>query len=92
MQAAAVDLTKYIEARLFEERPHIKGRRIPVALIARMAQKNAWTVSETAYNFTLSEGEILAALLYYEEHKEEIERQEAEEYEKFLEMKRLHEG
>lgn len=72
-----VDLQKYIEMRLFGERPHIRGRRVPVATIAHSAQSEGWNTAELAYQFTLSEAQVLAALLYYEEHKEEIEAQEA---------------
>jgi len=71
-----VDLSKYVETRLFGDRPHIRGRRVPVALIVYQARANNWTTTETAWNFTLSEAEILAAMLYYEEHKDEIDRQE----------------
>jgi hypothetical protein len=38
---------------------------------------------------SLSEAEISAAILYYEEHQNEIERQEIAEAEQFEEMKRL---
>ena len=90
MNPVIVDLSKYIETRLFEERPHIRDRRIPVAVIAYQKRLNDWSVADTAYNFSLSEAEILAALLYYEEHKAEIDQQEAEEQEKFEAMKRQH--
>ncbi len=83
-----IDLSKYIETRLCEDRPHIRKRRIPVAQIARRMRLNNWTVAETAYDFSLSEAEILAALLYYEEHADSIDKQEAEEQAKFDEMKR----
>ena len=72
-----VDLRKYIETRHFGERPHIRGRRVPVATIAYSARSQNWDVARLAYEFTLSEAEILAALLYYEEHKAEIDAQEA---------------
>jgi uncharacterized protein (DUF433 family) len=71
-----VDLRKYIEVRIFGERPHIRGRRIPVATIAHSAQSQGWSVAELAYQFTVSEPEVLAALLYYEENKAVIEAQE----------------
>jgi uncharacterized protein (DUF433 family) len=74
-----VDLRKYIELRLMRQRPHIRGRRIPVAIIVYQSRANGWTVTETAWNFSLSEAEVLAAMLYYEEHKTEIDQQEAEE-------------
>ena len=85
-----VDLSKYIEVRLFEDRPHIRGRRVPVATIAYNARTNNWSLPELAYQFTLSEEQVLAALLYYAEHKEEIDAQEAAELEKMAEMKRLY--
>jgi len=76
---APVDLQKYIDTQFFNERPHIRGKRIPVALIANRMAANHWTIAETAYDFTLSEAEVLAALLYYEEHQDEIQQQEAKE-------------
>lgn len=54
-----------------------------VAIIAYNHRRNGWTLAETAYNFTLSEGEVLAALLYYDEHKAVIDAQEAEEIRQF---------
>ena len=85
---APVDLQKYIDSQLFDDRPHIRGKRIPVALIANRMGANHWTVAETAYDFSLSEAEVLAALLYYEEHHAEIQQQEAKEAALFDEMKR----
>jgi uncharacterized protein (DUF433 family) len=89
-QAPALDLSKYVEARLFGERPHIGGRRVPVAVITYNARTHGWSLAETAWNFTLSEAEVAAALLYYEEHKEEIDAQEAEEQKLMDEMYRLY--
>lgn len=37
-QLSKVDLTKYIEVRLFGERPHIRDSRVPVAVIAYNAR------------------------------------------------------
>lgn len=71
-----VDLRKYIDTQYFGERPHIRGRRVPVALIAYSAQSEGWGTSELAYQFTLSEPQVLAALLYYQEHQAEIDAQE----------------
>ena len=85
-----VDLSKYIDTRLMERRPHLRGRRLPVAMLVYTARGNQWDVAETAYQFTLSEAEVLAAMLYYEEHREEIDCLEVEEQAKFDEMKRLH--
>jgi uncharacterized protein (DUF433 family) len=72
-----VDVSKYVEVRLFGERPHIRGRRIPIADIAYYARSQKWDVSELAYQFGLSEPQVLAALLYYVEHQSEIDAQEA---------------
>lgn len=85
-----VDLSKYIETRLMENHPHLWDRRIPVAVIVCQARANRWSIEETAWNFSLSEAEVLAALLYYQEHKEEIDHQEAEETRFAEQMKRQH--
>lgn len=87
---APVDVSKYIEVRRFGERPHIRGRRLTVAMIAYNHRSNGWTVAETAYNFTINEREVLAALLYYEEHKAVIDAQEAEEIRLFDEAAARH--
>lgn len=73
-----IDLSKYIETRIFGERPHIRGRRVPVATIVYAAQSEKWDVAELAYQFTLSEAEVLAALLYYERYHAEIDQMEAD--------------
>jgi uncharacterized protein (DUF433 family) len=85
-----VDLSKYIEVRLMEQRPHVRGRRVPVALIAHSRDSQKWDVAELAYQFTLTEAEVLAALLYYEEHEAEIEALEADEQAQMDEMYRLY--
>jgi uncharacterized protein (DUF433 family) len=73
----ALDLSKYVDARFFGQRPHIRGRRIPIATIAGSALDHGWDVARLAYEFTLSEAEVLSALLYYAEHRAEIDAQEA---------------
>ncbi len=86
--AFAIDLSQYIDTRWFGDRPHIRGRRIPVSVIANTAVSNKHGVAELMYDFDLSEAEVLAALLYYSEHKEMIKAQEAalhEEYKHFYE-------
>ncbi len=77
-KAPPLDLTQYIDSRYFGERPHIRGRRVPVATIADNAHGNGWDVARLAYEFTLTEAEVLAALLYYEQHHELIDVQEAD--------------
>lgn len=89
---ASVDLSKYIETRYFGERPHIRGRRIPVATVAYNAQTNGWSIAGTAENFGLNEAEVLAALLYYQEHQMRIDAQEAEEIRLGEAMRRQHGG
>jgi uncharacterized protein (DUF433 family) len=91
-QAPAPDLSKYIERRFFGERPHVRGRRIPVATIVYTARDNDHGVAELMYDFSLSESEVLAALLYYAEHKAEIEAQQAEEKAHFDDMHRRQHG
>lgn len=73
----SVDLSKYIETRFFGERPHVRGRRLPIGTIAHNQQTHAWSVARLAYEFTLTEAEVLAALLYYAEHQTAIDAQEA---------------
>jgi len=78
-----VDLRKYIDTATYMERPHIRGRSVAVAQIAHSGGSQGWDVAELAYQFTLSETQVLAALLYYEEYRDEIEAQEAA-YQKLL--------
>lgn len=85
-----VDLSKYIETRLMEKRPHIRGRRVPVALIAYSAHSEKWNASELSYQFSISEAEALAALLYYEEHQKEVDALEEAEQAALDQMQRLH--
>ena len=74
-----VDLSKYIDTRLMGERQHIRGRRLPVSFLAANANTNGWNIQELAYEFTLSEQQVLAALLYYREHKAQIDAQDTTE-------------
>jgi len=80
------DLSKYIDFKYFGNRAHIRGRRIWVSMIATNAQANQWNVATLAHEFSLTEEEVLAALLYYHEHKAEIDQQDAEEEKSFNEM------
>jgi uncharacterized protein (DUF433 family) len=76
-QKLDINLSTYIDATYFGERPHIRGRRVPVATVAYSARDNDWSVEELGYQYTLSEAEVLAALLYYSQHQAEIDAQEA---------------
>jgi len=93
--APAIDLSKYIEIKVFGDRPHIRGRRMPVATVAACARDPGWDVATLAREFTLSEPQVLAALLFYAENTELIDRLEQanqrerdEVYEKHQEEKR----
>lgn len=76
-QAPILDLSKYVEIRVFGLRPHIRGRRVPIATVAYTAQSQGWDITRLASEFSLSEAQVLSALLYYEEHRHEIDAQEA---------------
>ncbi len=72
-----VDLSKYIEMR--EGRANIRGRRLPIIMIVITQSENKFSIAELVDNFTLSEEQVLAALLYYREHQAEIDAQEVED-------------
>lgn len=81
-----VDLSKYIETRFYGAHPHLRGRRLLVSTIAVVAEANNLSIAELSYDFTISPEEALAALLYYQEHKAEIDAQDAEEQRLFDEI------
>ncbi len=68
------DLSKYIEMR--DGRPYVRGRQLPVIFVAKTAEDNQLSVEELAYEYTLSSEQVLAALLYYREHKSELDVQD----------------
>lgn len=70
-------LSRYVDRTFFGERPHVRGRRVPVATLAYNARDNGWDVSRLAREFSLTPAEVLAALLYYETHQDDIDSQEA---------------
>ena len=71
-----VDLSDYIETRIFGERPHIRNRRVPVATVAYNARAHGLSVQDLMREFFLNEAEVLAALMYYEANHELIDVQE----------------
>ena len=83
---AKVDLSKYIEMR--NGRANIRGRRLPVAFIAGAVRINGLSNSEIAFEFTISETQVAAALLYYYEHQAEIDAQDEED---LIASKAMHE-
>jgi uncharacterized protein (DUF433 family) len=76
--AETVDLTKYVDENPAGGRPRVRGRRIPVATLAHAAVDQNWSVAELAIQYGLSEAQVAAALLYYQEHKATIEQRERE--------------
>lgn len=69
-----VDLSKYIELR--DGVANLRGRRLSVAFLAAAERENHLAISDLAYQFTLTEEQVLAALLYYREHQQEIDAQD----------------
>jgi uncharacterized protein (DUF433 family) len=69
-------LSRYVDTTLFGDRPHIRGRRIPIAVIAHNALSRQLNIEQISYEFGISASESLAALLYYQENRDEIEQQE----------------
>jgi uncharacterized protein (DUF433 family) len=60
-------------------KPHIVGRRITVSDIAFFHLKQGMSVPEIAVEYNLSLAEVYAALAYYFDHREEIDRRTAED-------------
>jgi len=74
-----IDLRKYIDTAFYGERPHIRGRRLPVTTVAANWEQRHLSVAELAHEFSLSEEEVLAALLYYRENQAELDAQDVQE-------------
>jgi uncharacterized protein (DUF433 family) len=55
-------------------KPHIAGRRITVHNIAVLHVRNGWSVEQIANELELTPAQIHAALSYYHDHKDEIDR------------------
>jgi uncharacterized protein (DUF433 family) len=73
----AIDLSNYIEQR--DGRPHIRGRRLPVMFIVKTQQAQHNNITQLADAFSITEEQVLAALLYYREHVMELEAQFADD-------------
>jgi uncharacterized protein (DUF433 family) len=79
-----LDVTRYIEFKFWEgKHPHIAGRRVRVSWIAHYLRDNDIGISDLARDLSLTENQVAAAMLYYEQHQEEIEAVESEEYEEY---------
>jgi uncharacterized protein (DUF433 family) len=72
--------TKYIEITpgVLGGKPRIAGRRISVAQIAQMYLKMGESIEEIAREYNLSPASVHAAMTYYYENREEIDRRTAE--------------
>lgn len=74
-----VELSKYIEVGTTGEPPHLRSNHLPIICIANSASTQPMTVTQLAYQYSLTEVEVLAALLYYRDHKAEIDALIAED-------------
>lgn len=81
-----VNLSKYIDNSLMESRAHLRGRRMPVWLVAASFE-GGMSLARVVCNYTITEEQILAALLYYREHQDEIGGQREENRQVFEEMR-----
>ena len=71
-------------------RPRISGRRITVADIAVMYTKMGYSLEEIAGKYDLTLASVYAAMAYYFEHREEIDRRLKEDAEFAEEFKQQH--
>ena len=69
--------------------PRIEGHRITVQLIAERHVHLGWEAGEIAEAFQLTQSEVHAALAYYYEHQEEIERAIREDREALEKLPKL---
>jgi uncharacterized protein (DUF433 family) len=60
-------------------KPHIIGRRITVSDVAFFHLTWGWSAAEIATEYNLSLAEVHAALTYYFDHREEIDKRTAED-------------
>ena len=74
-----VELSKYIEVGASGDLPHLRSNRLPIICIANSASTQPMTVTQLAYQYSITEVEVLAALLYYRDHKAEIDALIAED-------------
>lgn len=70
-------LDKHIEATpgVCGGKPRIAGHRITVHNVAIWHERMGMSVEEIAAEYDLSLGDVYAALTYYHDHREEIDRQ-----------------
>jgi uncharacterized protein (DUF433 family) len=73
-------ITKHIEITpgVLGGKPRIAGHRISVAQIAQMYLKMGESIEEIARDYNLSPASVHAAMTYYYDHREEIDRRTSE--------------
>lgn len=73
-------ITKYIEITpgVLGGKPRIAGHRISVAHIAQMYLNMGESIEEIARDYNLSPASVHAAMTYYYDNREEIDRRTAE--------------
>ncbi|MGK7925804.1 MAG: DUF433 domain-containing protein [Spirulina sp.] len=69
-------------------KPRIVGTRMTVAAIAKMYLEMGETLEEIATDYDLSKASVYAAMSYYYEHQEDIDRRTAESEAFVEELKR----
>ena len=69
-------------------KPRIAGTRIPVATIAKMYLEMGESLEDIASDYDLSNAAVYAAMAYYCDHREEIDRHTAESERWVAEMRR----
>ena len=69
-------------------KPRIAGTRMPVATIAQMYLEMGESLAEIASEYNLSKAAVYAAMAYYYDHREEIERHREESEALVAQMKR----
>lgn len=69
-------------------KPRIAGTRMPVAAIAKMYLEMGESLEEIATEYDLSRAAVYAAMAYYYDHREEIDRHTAESEGMVEEMRR----
>jgi hypothetical protein len=74
-QTQPTDLSNYIEFRPPDERPYLRGRCL-VSIVIGYLLKEKFNLEQVKNKLNLSNAQIAAALLYYEEHKAEVDATE----------------
>lgn len=83
---ATLDLSKYVETRLMGDRPHVRGRRLPVTFVAK-DYFDGKSIAEIMEEYAIAEEQVLAAILFYREHQQILDAHDAEEVRLWQEMR-----